>query len=81
MITRKDKAIKIKEDISNNNILLKICNKFKINKEDIISWNISKKSIDARKKDDVHYNYSIDIKVKNENHLVRLPKIRKIFKN
>lgn len=58
--------IKIIEDLSNEDLIKYVCNKFKINILDIISWNISKKSIDARKKDDVHYVFSIDINVKDE---------------
>ena len=57
--------IKIVKDLQENDLIEYVCNKFKIHPSDIISWNISKKSIDARKKDDVHYVFSIDIKVKN----------------
>lgn len=68
--------VKIKKDILDNEIFDFVCNKFKIIKDDVISWNISKKSIDARKKNDVHYNYSIDIKVTNENKYPKLDKVK-----
>lgn len=58
--------IKITQDLPNEDLIKHICNKFKINILDIISWNISKKSIDARKKEDVHYVFSVDINVKDE---------------
>lgn len=58
--------IKIQQDLSDDALIEYVCNKFKLNKNDIISWNISKKSIDARKKDDVFYVFSIDIQVKDE---------------
>jgi hypothetical protein len=58
--------IKIISDLSNEDLIKYVCKKFKINTSDILSWNISKKSIDARKKDDVHYVFSIDINVKDE---------------
>ena len=54
--------IKIYEDISDDKVINLVLNKYKIKKENIIVCNISKKSIDARKKDDVHYSYSIDLK-------------------
>lgn len=66
--------LKIREDISEEQLLEIACNKFKINKNDIIKWNIIKKSIDARKKDDVHYTYSLEIEVVNEK---KYPKIEK----
>ena len=70
--------IKIYEDISNEEILNKVIKKFNIKKEDINNWNISKKSVDARKKNDVHYSYSIDIDIKNENSLLNKKNISKI---
>lgn len=66
--------LKIREDISDEQLLEIACNKFKINKKDIKKWNITKKSIDARKKDDVHYTYSLEIEVINEKNY---PKIEK----
>ena len=53
--------IKIYKDISGEELLQSVITKYKIQKENIIEWHISKKSIDARKKEDVHYSYSIDI--------------------
>ena len=57
--------IKIRSDLKNEEVLDFALKKNKIKKEDIIKWNISKKSTDARKKDDIFYVYSIDIKVKD----------------
>ena len=69
--------LKIYQDITNEEVLAQAIHKFKIKKEEIIEWHISKKSIDARKKDDVHYNYSIDIVVKDENKYKKLEKVKK----
>lgn len=68
--------IKIKKDISNTEVLEIAIKKFHIQKTDILDWHISKKSIDARKKDDVHYSYSIDLKMKDENKYPKLDKIK-----
>ena len=58
--------IKIYDDISNEDVLMYAIKKYKISKNNILEWHIAKKSVDARRKDDVHYSYSIDIKLKNE---------------
>ena len=71
--------IKIYEDLDDNNLINFITNKYKIVKEDILEWHISKKSIDARKKDNVHYNYSIDLKLKNENKYKKFNKVKEMI--
>ena len=68
--------IKIYEDISEDDVLSYMINKYKINKFDIIDWQISKKSVDARRKDNVHYSYSIDLELKNENNFLNLKQIK-----
>lgn len=70
--------IKVRNDISNTAILEIALKKYKIKKEDVLTWNITKKSIDARKKDDVHYNYSIDITVKDEKQYPHLEKVKEL---
>ena len=67
--------IKIYEDLSEEQLFNKIINKFKINKQDIEDINIVKKSIDARDKSKVHYNYAINIKVLDES---KYPSIKHI---
>ena len=61
--------IKIREDFEKEELIEYVCKKYKINKNDILSWNVFKKSVDARDKDDVFYNYTIDVesnkKIKN----------------
>ena len=70
--------IKIRADLKDEEVLDFALKKNKIKKGDILEWNISKKSIDARKKDDIFYVYSIDIKVKNEEKYHFLDKVKKI---
>lgn len=70
--------IKIYNDISDEEIFTITIKKYKILKESVSEWYISKKSVDARKKDDVHYTYSIDIKLKNENKYLKYKNITKI---
>lgn len=68
--------LKIRKNLSNDEIFEIAFKKFHINKDDVIEMYISKKSIDARKKDDVHYTYSIDLKVKDEKKYKKLEKIK-----
>lgn len=75
MIRLKD--IKIKEDISNEDILKLACKKYKIKIENIINWHIYKKSIDARKKDNIFYNYTIDVECKNEKNIKNVEYVEK----
>lgn len=58
--------IKIYEDLDKKDLINKILKKNNISEKDFISFEIVKKSIDARDKKNVHYNYSINIELKNE---------------
>ncbi len=64
--------IKIRKDLSNAEVFEIAIHKAHIKKEDILSWRIARKSIDARNKQDVHYTYSIDVAVKNEKKYKKL---------
>ena len=59
------KDIKIREDLTNEQVFQKAISKNKIKIEEVKKWYIYKKSIDARKKDDIYYNYTIDIELKD----------------
>lgn len=70
--------LKINQDLSESEVINLAIKQNHINKDDILDIHISKKSIDARKKEAVHYTYSIDLEVKNENKYPKLTKIKKI---
>ena len=67
--------IKIREDITEEQLINETCAKFKIPKQFIKKYEIAKKSIDARDKNDIFYNYSVIFHLKDEY------KIKKITKN
>ncbi len=48
-----------------------ILSELKIDEHELIDFTIFKKSIDARKKSDVHYVYTVDIKIKNEESILK----------
>ena len=60
------KNIKIRENLNEEQVFKKAISKNKIRPEEVEKWYIYKKSIDARRKDDIFYNYSIDVELKNK---------------
>lgn len=58
--------IKIRKDLEEDEILDYLCKKERLFKENIRNWYISRKSIDARNKNDVFYNYTIDMEYDGE---------------
>lgn len=49
-----------------NQIFMQVLRRLKLGAKEISSWKISKKSIDARKKIDIKYVYSVDVKVADD---------------
>ena len=69
------KNIKIRENLNEEQVLKKAISKHKIRLEDVKKWYIYKKSIDARKKEDIFYNYTIDIELKNQKKEVKFEQV------
>ena len=67
--------IKIFDDLNEEEIIEKVLKKNKIDRKDFIDYKIVKKSIDARDKRNVHYNYSINIELKNESNYPYLKRL------
>lgn len=66
------RQIKIELDKDNDQELYnKIIDKTKLSRDNIISFKINKKSIDARKKDNIFYVYEVDVEIKNEDVFLR----------
>ena len=57
--------IKVRDNISDTEVFKRAIAKNKIKQEEVEEWHIYKKSIDARKKEDIFFNYVIDIKLKD----------------
>lgn len=68
--------LKIRKDLTEYEIFELAIEKAHVKKDDILAWHIARKSIDARKKEDVHYTYSIDIEVKDEKKYRKLEKVK-----
>ena len=69
--------IKIKADLSDDELFEKIYKKYKINKNDVTERRIIKKSIDARTTADIFYNYSVELECKNENKIKNVQIVKK----
>ena len=69
--------IKIKADLSDDELFEKIYKKYKINKNDVTERRIIKKSIDARNKADIFYNYSVELECRNENKIKNVQIVKK----
>ncbi len=75
------RQIKIKIDDDKEFVLkTKIASKLNIDVTDIIKLKINKKSIDARKKEDIYYVYEVDVKIENEKKVLQKKKSKDIFK-
>ena len=67
--------IKIDIDQPIDLVRSKLCKKLRIHDSDIIDYSIYKESIDARKKDQISFVYTVDVSLKSEkNILARKPK-------
>jgi len=60
------KDIKIRENLSDEEVFQRVIETYKIQKSDIKRWRIFRKSIDARNKNDVHFVYTIDVELIEE---------------
>ena len=54
--------IKIYEDLTEEDVVIFACKKYKLDFKKVEKYSIYKKSIDARNKENIFYNYTIDIK-------------------
>jgi len=77
----KVRGIKINYEKDNETeIIKKLSHKLNINPKDIKDYKINKKSLDARKKDNLHYVYELDVNVVNEEKILTKNKDSDIFK-
>lgn len=75
------RQIKIPLDKDNLDFLYTAVSKIlKVKKEELSNLKIVKKSLDARKKDNVHYVYEIDISINNEDKILKKNKSLDILK-
>lgn len=66
------RQVKLNIDIPEDEFSKFIAKKLKINENDILTYTIRKKSIDARNKQNIQYVYEFDVTVKDENKVLKL---------
>ena len=66
---------KVFKDLTKDELFNEVLRRNKIDSNDVVDIKIVKKSIDARDKSNVHYNYAVNIKVKDDS---KYPNIKKI---
>ena len=72
--------IKVNIENDNNSILTdKVSKILHVNYKDILDIKINKKSLDARKKDNLFYVYELDVLLKNEEHILKKHQSKDIF--
>ena len=67
--------IRIRKELNINEILSLALKKYRVNPNDITNFHIFKKSIDARKKEDISYVYTLDVEVKDEGKYSNIKKV------
>ena len=72
MLKIKLENIKIRQDIQDSQVLENACKKFKLPQNSVANYKIIKKSIDARDKNDIFYNYSIIVTLKENTNIKHL---------
>lgn len=67
--------IKIRKDMNEEELFEEIYKKYRINPKNVTEKRIIKKSIDARNKNDIFYNYTVEISCKNEEKIKNAQKV------
>src|SRR5690554_1208303 len=64
--------IKLSLDEDESLLKSKVAKKLRIQENTITSYRIFKKSIDARRKNKIHFVYTLDVELKNEGKILKL---------
>ena len=78
MLKVRQVKIEVTEDNEHNRLVL-LAKKMKVSKQDIISYEITKQSLDARDKNNIYYVYEFDVVLKNEDEYIRKNKSNDIL--
>lgn len=74
------KDIKIRENLNDEDVVKLALKKSKMNIDEVKTWQIFKKSVDARDKNDVHFVYTIDVELKDKNKTYGLSTAPEVIK-
>lgn len=68
--------IKMPINHTEEDVIGKVCKELKVKGSHIIEYKIFKKSLDSRKKNNIHYIYSVDVKIQNEGKFKKFKNVR-----
>ena len=63
--------IKLQPNHNKQDLVRKVAQTLRISEQEILDLQIKKQSLDARKKSDIKYVYSVDVEVSNEEHVMK----------
>lgn len=70
--------IKLDINESIDNIKSLLLKKLKISEKELVSYNIYKESIDARKKGKIDFVYTVDVELKNEKNILKKSRLKDV---
>ena len=70
--------LKLNPDHSKQDLVQKIAKTLRISEKEVLDFRIKKQSLDARKKPELKYVYTVDVKVQNEKQILRKQKNNQI---
>ena len=70
--------LRLSPNYKEDELIKKIVKELNCKKDEIVSYELFKLSIDARKKSDVHFLATVDVKLKNENAILKRTKSKKV---
>ena len=68
----------VKLNVNDSDIKKAVCKNIKISEKSIKELYIRRKSLDARKKDDIHYLYTVDIVADDEKKILNNKKLKNV---
>ncbi|MDF2699211.1 MAG: hypothetical protein K0Q49_767 [Haloplasmataceae bacterium] len=74
------RILELKQKVENDLLINEICKILNIKTFDLIEYKIVKRSIDARKKEQIYFSYVIDVLVKNEENFIKKNKNSNVIK-
>lgn len=70
--------IKVGVEHTEEDVTHKVCKELRCKPAHIINMSIYKKSLDSRKKSNIHYIYSVDVEIHNEDKYIKGNNVRKV---
>lgn len=71
--------LKLPIKYTEHDLIRLICKELRITQTELVSYRIIRRSLDARKKTEIHYSFLVDVEVSNEKKILKLlPKLKRV---